>query len=62
MMAPKEIYMDEKKTCCICGKTFYGFGHNPSPIKTNGECCDNCNTIVVMVRLEISLKDKKVLR
>ena len=28
--------------CCICKKKFEGWGHNPSPIKHNGLCCDKC--------------------
>ena len=31
------------KVCCICGKKFEGYGNNPSPVKEEGECCDNCN-------------------
>ena len=32
-----------KKTCCICGKVFEGWGCNPWPVKQDGECCDTCN-------------------
>lgn len=34
---------NEKHVCCICGKTFTGWGNNPYPVKENGECCDECN-------------------
>ena len=34
---------NEKHTCCICGKTFYGYGNNPNPVKDDGICCDDCN-------------------
>lgn len=37
----------EKKTCCICGKTFVGDGHNPFPIKEKGRCCPECNYKIV---------------
>lgn len=44
-------------TCCICGKTFYGYGNNPYPLKEDGLCCDNCNEKVIEARLE-KLKEK----
>ena len=36
------------KTCCICGKEFIGYGNNPSPVKEEGRCCDECNANVVI--------------
>lgn len=30
-------------TCCICGKSFIGYGNNPAPVKDEGLCCDDCN-------------------
>lgn len=36
------------KTCCICGKAFDGWGNNPFPIKNEGECCNECNTMYVI--------------
>lgn len=38
-------------TCCICGKTFHGWGNNPWPILEDGECCDKCNEKVVAYRI-----------
>lgn len=38
----------KKIKCCICGKKFYGWGNNPTPIKRKGKCCDNCNLIKVI--------------
>lgn len=33
-----------KKTCCICGEEFKGYGNNPAPlVKDEGSCCDKCN-------------------
>lgn len=52
----------EKKICCICKKEFVGYGNNPYPVKKTGECCDTCNQIVVMVRLELDLEQHRVLR
>lgn len=43
----------EKKICCVCGREFYGYGNDPWPVKNEGECCDECNTTVVLAaRLE----------
>ena len=36
------------KRCCICGKEFEGWGNNPWPVKSSGECCDTCNYEVVL--------------
>ena len=31
--------------CCLCGKTFSGYGHSPSPFTDDVRmrCCDECN-------------------
>lgn len=42
----------ETHTCCICGKSFKGHGHNPHPVEIEGVCCDECNTKVVMERIK----------
>ena len=42
----------ETKTCCICGKSFKGYGHNPYPIKDEGRCCDECSIEVIKKRVE----------
>jgi hypothetical protein len=36
-------------TCCICGNTIDGYGHNSEPVN-NGRCCDKCNVEVVIPR------------
>lgn len=41
----------ETHTCCICGKSFKGHGHNPHPVEIEGVCCDECNTKVVLKRI-----------
>jgi len=33
--------------CCICGKTFKGYGNNAEPVK-QGICCDECNMMIVI--------------
>jgi len=45
---------DETKTCCICGKSFEGWGNDPWPVvmDDDAECCDSCDMgIVLMARL-----------
>ena len=52
----------DKKTCCICGKEFYGYGNNPEPVKWYGYCCDDCNEKIVIperLRLVFGDADKK---
>lgn len=41
-----------KDKCVICGRVISGHGHNPAPIKPNGRCCDDCNRMVIIARLE----------
>jgi DNA-directed RNA polymerase subunit RPC12/RpoP len=38
--------------CCICGKACEGWGNNPEPYKSEGQCCDQCNYgIVIPMRI-----------
>lgn len=42
------------KKCCLCGKSYEGYGNSASPLK-DGRCCDDCNIKkVIPRRLEIS--------
>lgn len=51
--------MNEQK-CCICGKTFSGFGNNPAPVKDNGVCCYECNgNVVIPARIKATYSEKK---
>ena len=36
--------------CCICHKTFTGWGNDPYPVEKdpNAQCCDACNMGVVV--------------
>lgn len=38
----------EKKTCCLCGREFEGYGYNPYPLKEDGVCCRECNLNTVI--------------
>ena len=53
-----ELDLTTVHKCCICdgdiehhkteeGKTYWTQGHNAQPIK-EGQCCDDCNTMVVL--------------
>ena len=45
-----------RKTCCLCGGEFEGYGNNPAPVKESGECCGRCNAEkVIPARLEAAL-------
>ena len=43
ILAARNPYPYKKQKCCVCGKTFVGFGNNPAPIAHEGRCCDKCN-------------------
>ena len=42
--------------CVLCGEAYYGFGHNPAPLSLEGRCCDECNNLVVAVRIAAVMK------
>lgn len=47
------------KVCSICHKPYTGWGNNAMPVN-DGECCDECNWLVVIpARLE-RIKDDMV--
>ena len=43
--------------CVICKKTIKGeYGNNPAPVVNKGNCCDNCNTkVVIPTRINLIL-------
>ena len=48
--------------CCICGKTFTGWGNNPHPVVSDRKavCCDRCNLYVVLpARIKLLEKEKE---
>ena len=53
-----EEYERKENVCCICGKTFTGWGNNPWPIKPDddGVCCDECNKKVIEERILLLYK------
>ncbi len=49
------------KRCCICGNLFEGYGNNPAPVETRGECCDDCNINVVVPRRLLDAKKAQII-
>ena len=47
MFEEDDVHNEEHK-CCICGKTFYGYGNDPYPVKEEGECCESSHWDVVL--------------
>ena len=44
--------------CCICGEESEGYGNNPGPVRSSGECCDACNRkFVIPARLGFDIED-----
>lgn len=41
----------ENATCVLCGRPIMGWGNNPYPLAEDGECCDQCNALVIEARL-----------
>ena len=37
-------------TCCFCGEHKTDIGNNPAPLKTEGRCCNKCNSKVLEAR------------
>lgn len=46
-----QLKKDHTQVCPICGKTFIGCDNNPYPVGKDGLCCDDCNEVVVCMRL-----------
>lgn len=49
--------------CCICGKSFKGYGNNPYPVDMHPDhkCCDQCNaTVVIPARLNRIIHHNKI--
>ena len=42
--------LENLKICSICYKKYAEFGNNASPINT-GRCCNDCNNLVVIARI-----------
>ena len=49
----------EYHECIICGADFYGWGHNPAPIKMSGRCCGYCNSMVVIPARLTTMLDRR---
>lgn len=51
-IVPEIDEFEVAKVCCICGREFFGYGHNTDPLKTEGRCCDRCNFQVMKARFK----------
>lgn len=52
-MTKEKIYkkkLEKAKICSICYKEYSEWGNNAFPIN-EGTCCDSCNTLVIIARL-----------
>ena len=45
-----EIILSVESICVICEEPYEGFGNNAEPLK-QGDCCDSCNSLVIVARL-----------
>lgn len=49
----------KQNVCCICKRTYEGFGNNPYPLRMRGRCCDECNEQVIIARIIAMYETKK---
>lgn len=47
----REEMTAKNETCVLCGRPIMGWGNNPYPLAEDGECCDQCNALVIQARL-----------
>ena len=47
--------------CCICGRTFKGYGNNPWPVdnREDARCCDECNAREVLPARILQIMEKR---
>ena len=50
LLVKRHFGPNRKFVCCLCEKEDTGYGNNPSPLKFEGECCDECNKDVIEER------------
>ena len=44
--------MKKLNKCVLCELEFEGYGNNASPLSDDGECCDECNSLVIQARFK----------
>ena len=52
--------LEKVKVCSICYRKYKGWGNNASPVNI-GRCCDDCNFLVIIARLNLT-KTKKLIK
>ena len=50
MSKTKKEIKKKKNICSICQLEYEGWGNNAEPIN-EGRCCDKCNTLVIVARI-----------
>lgn len=50
---------NEVHICSICGTDYVGFGNNADPVN-DGRCCDSCNDVVIMHRINDLRRAKRI--
>jgi hypothetical protein len=47
--------MSHSFVCCCCRAEVQGYGNNPAPLiqSVGSRCCDDCNKIVLFIRLNV---------
>ena len=48
-----EKIRNREYVCSICKVTAKGYGNNPWPVKSEGECCDGCNLNIVLTHRQL---------
>ena len=42
--------MEQQYTCVLCNEQNKGYGNNPEPLASEGQCCNDCNIKVIVAR------------
>jgi len=51
--------MEQCWECCVCSSTGNtGYGNNAQPLD-DGRCCDECNNLVITLRLALILSEEE---
>lgn len=56
---PPHLFLEIRMKCVLCGNKIFGWGNNPMPLATEGECCGICNdTKVIPARIEMMFRSR----
>ena len=54
-----QVKLRKKKICSVCYRKYKEFGNNASPINI-GTCCDKCNGLVIIARINLTKTGKLI--